>query len=103
MDVHRYQLARRYMPLGWLSYAWIRILWSLNPKVYHVGKLLPCTGPIPPALFFVENGSWVGHQRQEKARRSVLPLSVWCGAVGALFWRSIRCGVEAFALASSRI
>ncbi|HEV8524743.1 MAG TPA: hypothetical protein VGQ71_09610, partial [Terriglobales bacterium] len=32
--------ARRYMPIGWISYAVDYHFFGLNPQVYHIGNLI---------------------------------------------------------------
>src|SRR6266487_4532219 len=44
--------ARRYMPLGWLSYAVDYQWFGLNPKAYHIGNLLLHSGNVV-LLFFL--------------------------------------------------
>lgn len=92
--------ARRYMPVGWLSYAIDRACFGLSPRAYHAGNLLLHLAN--SALLYVllkallSLGKTASSERDESMIR-------WCAAAGALFWSINPLRVETVAWASSRI
>jgi len=93
--------ARRYMPLGWLSYAVDYQLFGLNPKAYHVGNLLLHSGNVL-LLFFLLKRLLI-RARPSQNPDEADPAPIWCAAIGALFWAVNPLRVESVAWASSRI
>src|SRR5438876_3203648 len=91
--------ARRYMPLGWLSYAVDYQLFGLNPHAYHAGNLLLHLLNVVLLFFLLKWLLALGDHRfgvdsqQDRAPADGqgCPLSsqsadIWCAALGALFW-----------------
>jgi len=93
--------ARRYMPLGWLSYAVDYQLFGLNPHVYHAGNLL--LHLVNVALLFCLLKRLVLLAQDPATPQIQGTGPVWCAAVGALFWAVNPLRVENVAWASARI
>jgi hypothetical protein len=93
--------ARRYMPLGWLSYAVDYQLFGLNPHVYHIGNLLLHLVNVALLFFLLKRLLLLtgGGSRQKETDG----VALWCAALGALFWAVNPLRVENVAWASSRI
>lgn len=92
--------ARRYMPLGWLSYAVDRQVFGLNPRSYHAGNLL--LHLINTALVFCLLKRLLILGRAGGASRDDA-FPAWAAAAGALVWAINPLRVEVVAWASSRI
>lgn len=90
--------ARRYMPIGWLSYAVDRQFFGLSPRSYHVGNLL--FHLVNTALVFVLLRRLLATGRSAGSRDSWIQ---WGAAAGALLWAINPLRVENVAWASSRI
>ena len=93
--------ARRYMPLGWLSYAVDREFFGLSAKSYHAGNLLLHLTNVALVFFLLKRLLVLG--RSQGGSSSADKFSVWCAAVGALLWAINPLRVENVAWASSRI
>ena len=89
--------ARRYMPLGWLSYATAQQLFGLNPRAFHVLSLLLHLANLIVLFFLLKRLLLLASASARE--QSVL----WCAAVGALFWAVNPLRVEVVAWASSLI
>ena len=89
--------ARRYMPLGWLSYAINQQLFGFTPRAFHAFSLLLHLTNV--AVLFLLLQRLLRHVHTGAGERAVL----WCAAVGALFWAVNPLRVEAVAWASSLI
>ena len=93
--------ARRYMPLGWMSYAVDYEFFGLSPRAYHLGNLLlHCLNVV--LLFFLVKRVLLLARPPLKAGEAD-GTSVWCAALAALFWAVNPLRVETVAWASSRI
>lgn len=92
--------ARRYMPLGWLSYAVDYQLFGLNPHAYHTGNL--ALHLINVGLLFLLLKRLLGLGRDSSSGETGAA-PVWCAALGAFFWAVNPLRVETVAWASSRI
>jgi tetratricopeptide (TPR) repeat protein len=93
--------ARRYMPLGWMSYAVDYQLFGLNPRVYHIGNLLLHSVNVLLLFFLLKRLLILARPSSKPAESD--PANVWCAALGALFWAVNPLRVENVAWASSRI
>ena len=89
--------ARRYMPLGWLSYATAQQLFGLNPRAFHVLSLLLHLANLIVLFFLLKRLLLLASASARE--RAVL----WCAAAGALFWAVNPLRVEVVAWASSLI
>src|SRR5439155_3199000 len=76
--------ARRYMPLGWLSYALDYQLFGLNPQAFHVGNLLLHLINTVVLYFLLKHLLLVAGKPAHPEPANAAP--IWCAAVGALFW-----------------
>ena len=92
---------RRYMPLGWLSYALDYQLFGLNPQAFHVGNLLLHLTNAVLLYFLLKHVLLLASKPAHPEQVSAAP--VWCAAVGALFWAVNPLRVEVVAWASARI
>lgn len=93
--------ARRYMPLGWLSYAVDREFFGLSPRSYHVGNwLLHLAGT---ALVFLLLRQLLQLADGTGGRREARPHHELWAAAGALLWALHPLRVETVAWASARI
>lgn len=85
---------RRYMPLGWVSYAVDRVLFGGGPLSYHWGNLL--LHALNTCLVFELLGQLLALSRIRRAQ------SLWPAFVGALFWALHPLRTEPVSWASSR-
>jgi tetratricopeptide (TPR) repeat protein len=99
--------ARRYMPLGWMSYAVDYQFFGLNPRAYHLGNLLLHAFNVVLLFFLLKRlltPRRSSHlEKASKETGAADPSAIWCAAIGALFWAVNPLRVESVAWASSRI
>src|SRR5437763_7407356 len=93
--------ARRYMPLGWLSYAVDYQLFGLDPHVYHTGNLVLHLINVALLFFLLKRLLLLARGPAGTAEADAAP--IWCAAIGALFWAVNPLRVENVAWASARI
>jgi protein O-mannosyl-transferase len=95
------QFARRYMPLGWLSYAVDYQFFGPNPHVYHLGNLLLHLVNVMLVFLVLKRLVRLADgPGQDQAGSSA---ELWCAAVGALFWAVNPLRTEPVAWAAARI
>ncbi len=88
--------AKRYMPLGWLTYAATQQLFGLNPRAFHAVSLLLHLANVVVLFLVLKRLSRLASPGKAKA-------ALWCAAAGALCWAVSPLRVEAVAWASSLI
>ena len=93
--------ARRYMPLGWLSYAIDYQLFGLTPSAFHIGNLVLHLANAALLFFLLKRLVELASPSAKDGAARAAP--VWCAAVGALFWAVHPLRVEPVAWASGRI
>ena len=93
--------ARRYMPLGWLSYAIDCRLFGLTPMAFHLGNLALHLANVVLLFFLLKRLMELAGVPVKNAESHTAPL--WCAAVGTLFWAVHPLRVEPVAWASGRI
>jgi len=91
--------ARRYMPLGWMSYAVDYQWFGLNPRAYHLGNLLLHMVNGVLLFFLLKRLLTLRGGASPRAATSV----IGSAGIGALFWAVNPLRVENVAWASSRI
>src|SRR5947207_1716392 len=92
--------ARRYMPIGWLSYAIDYQLFGLNPQAYHAVNLALHLLNVLLLFFLLKRLLLLARL---PALEAAHPAPVWCAAIGALFWAVNPLRVENVAWASAQI
>src|SRR5580765_8995345 len=93
--------ARRYMPLGWLSYAVDYQFFGLSPRSYHIGNLLLHLINVALLFFLLKRLLLLARVAARQEDEGAAP--VWCAAIGALFWAVNPLRVESVAWASARV